>query len=93
MIKQFSDLKFNPLYDGVQALIKFGDEYELYVVSHGSSYGGAKGLYEIAVFKNSEQTEMVGVTHEGDTVKGFLTEEDVTCIIKKMIAVTGFAGD
>ena len=34
--------------------------------------------------------EMPGITEEGDTVKGFLTEDMVTGIMKKMMAVGGF---
>ena len=32
---------------------------------------------------------MPGITAEGDTVKGFLTEEDVNGILKKMYLITG----
>ena len=70
---RFEDLKFEPLYDGVQAMVPFG-KYELSVVKHGFSYGGSKGLYEIAVFEGDSQVELPGITQEGDTFKGFLTE-------------------
>ena len=86
---KFEDIKFVTIYDGKQAVIPFGD-YELSIVSHSSSYGGKQGLYEIAVYKadTNDQVELPGITREGDTVKGFLTEEDVVCIIKKMQAIT-----
>ena len=87
-MKQFSDLQFVKFLDGVSATVTYG-EYELSVVKHGSSYGGKKGLYEIGVFKGDDMVEMPGITEEGDTVKGFLTEEEVTGIMKKMIAVGG----
>jgi hypothetical protein len=74
---------------GKQALVNFGNEYQLSVVSHASSYGGDRGLYEIGVFKNNNMVEMPGITAEGDTVKGFLSESDVDVIIKKMHMVTG----
>jgi len=32
---------------------------------------------------------MPGITQEGDTVKGFLNEEEVKGIMKKMMAVGG----
>ena len=35
------------------------------------------------------QIEMPGITEEGDTVKGFLSESDVESIIKKMHLVSG----
>ena len=86
-MKQFSDLQFVKFLDGVSATVTYG-EYELSVVKHGSSYGGKKGLYEIGVFKGDEMVELPGITAEGDTVKGFLTEENVTGIMKKMISIT-----
>ena len=84
---KFEDIKFGKLYDGKQAVIPFG-KYELSIVSHSSSYGGKDGLYEIAVFKDVDQVELPGITEEGDTVKGFLTEAGVMSIIKKMMTIT-----
>ena len=37
--------------------------------------------------------ELPGITEEGDTVKGFLTEENVTGIMKKMISITASQGE
>ena len=73
---------------GVQAILNFG-EYELSIVQNESSYGNKQGLYEIAVFKGNQQHELPGVTQPGDTVKGFLSEEDVNGILKKMYLITG----
>jgi hypothetical protein len=89
---RFKDLKFKDLYDGVQSIVKFGDDYELSVVRHSSSYGGSQGLYEIAVFHNDGQIELQGITKEGDTVKGYLTEQEVDGILLKMVAATGEDG-
>lgn len=88
---KFEDFEMMPTKnpDGVQAILKFGDAYELSIVKSDFSYGGKKGLYEIGVFKNGAMIEMPGITQEGDTVKGFLTEEDVNAIIKKMHLVSG----
>jgi len=80
---QFADIKFEPLYDGVQAMIPIGP-YELSIVKHKMSYGGKMGLYEIAVMKDNEQIELRGITEPNDTVKGFLKEEDVLKIIDQM---------
>jgi len=87
---KFKDLTFKPtaMPKGVQALLGFGD-YELSIVKSDFSYGGASGLYEIAVFKGNGQVEMPGITEDGDTVKGFLSESDVEGIIKKMHLVSG----
>ena len=90
-MQQFSDLKFHKFMDGIAANVTYG-EYELSVVQHSSSYGGTQGLYEIAVFFEGEQKEMSGITREGDTVKGFLTEQEVDGIMLKMMALTGEDG-
>tara|TARA_S200002703_G_C3773330_1_gene238063 strand:- start:94 stop:363 length:270 start_codon:yes stop_codon:yes gene_type:complete len=87
-MKQFNDLQFVKFLDGVSATVTYGD-YELSIVKHSSSYGGTGGLYEIAVFKGNDMVEMPGITEEGDTVKGWLTEDAVTGIMKKMSYVSG----
>lgn len=74
--------------NGVQALVKFGPHYELSIVKNDSSYGGSKGLYEIAVFLDKQMTELPGITAPGDTVKGFLTEDDVDDILSSMTQLT-----
>ena len=87
-MENFNDLQFTKFLDGVSATVTYGD-YELSVVKHSGSYGGTGGLYEIAVFKGDDMVEMPGITQEGDTVKGWLSEQDVTGIMKKMVAVGG----
>jgi hypothetical protein len=76
---------------GVQAIVDFG-KYELSIVQNEMSYGNKQGLYEIAVFKNSKQTELPGITQEGDTVKGYLTESDIDAIMLKLYTITGTEG-
>ena len=90
-MKTFDQIPFfeTVMPKGIQALVKFGKEYELSIVKNTSSYGNAQGLYEIAVFKGDAQVELPGITQEGDTVKGFLSEDAVLGIIKKMHLVTG----
>ena len=73
---------------GLQAILQF-DNYELSIVNNEESYGNKQGLYEIAVFKDGEQYELPGVTNPGDTVKGWLTEDEVDAIISKMYFLTG----
>jgi hypothetical protein len=86
----FNDITFNEtlIPKGIQAKVRFGG-YDLSIIQNEVSYGGRQGLYEIAVFKGDGQVEMPGITEEGDTVKGFLTESDVESILKKMYTVTG----
>ena len=89
-MKTFADIPFKEtqMPNGIQAILKFKD-YELSIVKSDFSYGGNKGLYEIAVFKGDGQVNMPGITEDHDTVKGFLSEDEVVAIIKKMHLVTG----
>ena len=87
-VLEYKSFKENQRHDGTQVVLFFGD-YELSIVKHSGSYGGRKGLYEIGVFKGNDMIELPGITAEGDTVKGFLTELDVSAIIKKMYFLTG----
>ena len=76
---------------GVQAIVNFG-KYELSIIQNEASYGNKQGLFEIAVFKDNEQTELPGITQPGDTVKGFLTEADIDAILIKMYTITRTQG-
>ena len=76
---------------GVQAKVKFSG-FMVSIIQNELSYGGSKGLYEIAVFSEDNQVELPGITSPGDTVKGFLTESDVDAILTKMNKITGTAG-
>ena len=76
---------------GVQAKVKFSG-FMVSIIQNEISYGGSKGLYEIAVFSEDNQVELPGITAKGDTVKGFLTESDVDAILTKMNTITGTAG-
>ncbi len=86
----FDKLKFTEQHipKGVNSYVNFG-KYQLSVVCHEGSYGGKQGLFEIGVFQGADMVELPGITHEGDTVKGFLTKDDVSAILKKMILITG----
>ena len=88
MILEYKSFEPQPLMDGTQVVLDFG-EYELSIVSHSGSYGGKQSLYEIAPFKHGGFFEMPGITAEDDTVKGYLTEKAVDTIIKKMYFLTG----
>jgi hypothetical protein len=87
---QFKDIQFNDtkMPKGIQSLVDFGN-YQLSIIKNESSYGNDQGLYEIAVFKDNQQVELPGITEQGDTVKGFLSTDEVVAIIKKMHLVTG----
>lgn len=87
-VLELSSFEPKPVFDGTQVVLFFGD-YELSIVSHSGSYGGNKGLYEIGVFNGNTMVNLPGITEEHDTVKGWLTEDDVDTIIKKMYFLTG----
>ena len=89
-MRAFEDLKFTntKIPKGIQSVVGFGD-YQLSIIKNNTSYGGQQGLYEIGVFKDGDMVEMPGITEEGDTVKGWLSESDVSGIIKKMHLATG----
>ena len=79
--------------NGVQAVLDFG-KYHLSIIKSDFSYGGSQGKYEIGVFSAndgvaSDMVELPGITNEGDSVKGWLTNSDVDAIIKKMYTITG----
>ena len=71
-----------------QCVLEFG-EYELSIITGAGSYSTKNAPYEIAVIKHGDFLEMPGITAENDTVKGYLTESDVSVIIKKMYLITG----
>ena len=89
-MRSFEDLKFTntKIPKGIQSVVGFGD-YQLSIIKNSTSYGGQQGLYEIGVFKDGAMVEMPGITEEGDSVKGWLSESDVSGIIKKMHLATG----
>ena len=77
--------------NGRQAVLDFG-KYHLSIINDG--YGSADGLYEIGVFDACEgvargMTELPGITADGDSVKGHLTEADIDAIILKLYTITG----
>mgnify|MGYP001178706107 FL=1 len=89
-MRSFEDLKFTntKIPKGIQSVVGFGD-YQLSIIKNSTSYGGQQGLYEIGVFKDGAMVEMPGITEEGDSVKGWLSESDISGIIKKMHLATG----
>ena len=76
---------------GAQIVLDFG-KYHLSVIDDG--YGRENHLLEIGLFEAADgvatsMTALPGITEENDSVKGYLTEVDVDCIIKKLYAITG----
>jgi len=86
-MKKFQDLPFFPINDapfmvGKKARMHFDNGYGVSVVSHSYSYGGRDGLYEVAVLDSDDNlTYDTPVTND---VIGYLTEEDVTDVMKQV---------
>ncbi len=93
---RFSDIKFrchgiDP--DGVHAIVRFKNGYGLSVVRHSYSYGGSKGLYELALLKIGT---LKGASQENDwelvynnelgysDVRGWMKEEDIEHELNKI---------
>ena len=90
-LKNFQMLRKKRGTDGRQAVLDFG-KYHLSIINDG--YGSEQGLYEIGVFAATDGvasglTVLPGITEDGDSVKGNLTEADVDAIIIKLYAITG----
>ena len=62
--------------------IDFDNGYGLSIISHKTSYGGDRGLFEIMLIRNGQPYSFPPITEEGDTIKGFLTKEKVEEIIQ-----------
>lgn len=81
-MKTFQDLEFKPhpsMGLGIISRIKFDNGYGASVVKGPYTYGGDKGLYELAVTdSNDDLTYSTPVTND---VEGYLTEEDVTKLL------------
>ena len=88
---KFKDIKFKERKEpkgGIQAILNYG-KYNLSIVRDRYSYGGKEGLYEVGAFLNNPMIELPGITEEGDTVKGWLSEDDITGILLKMVTISG----
>ena len=67
---------------GKKARMHFDNGFGVSVVSHSYSYGGRDGLYEVAVLDSDDNlTYDTPVTND---VMGYLTEEDVTDVMKQV---------
>ncbi len=77
-MKTFKDLNFEPHPNGlgVQARFDFDNGFGVSVVKGPYTYGGDKGLYELAVFKDGH-IHYDNPVAKGDVV-GYLRAEDVT---------------
>lgn len=87
-MKEFKDLEFknHPTLSGIQAKMFFENGFGVSVVKSPLSYGGEKGLFELAVVKGTEEDWDLDYTLEvckGD-VLGHLTEQGVSDAMVKV---------
>jgi hypothetical protein len=86
-MKTFQDLEFVEINDapfmvGKKSRMHFENGYGVSVISHSHSYGGSKGLYEIAVLDSEDN--LTYDTPVTNNVIGYLTEEEVTDVMKQV---------
>jgi hypothetical protein len=84
-MKTFKDIEFkiNPMGSeyGIVSRTQFDNGYEVSVVKSPHSYGGDKGLYELAIFKDGDICYDTPIT---DDVIGYLRPEDVTDVMERV---------
>jgi len=84
-MKTFKDLEFIPHsigMGGVMSRIQFENGYGVSVVCTPHTYGGDRGLYEIAVLDS--EGRLTYDTPVTDDVIGYLRPEDVTDVMEKI---------
>lgn len=81
---KFTPTETNPAFDGVQNVYSFDNGYGASVVRHYMSYGGDRGLWEIAVLKDGELTYDTPIT---DDVIGFVPTDRVQDILESINAL------
>ena len=84
-MKTFNDLEFVPHaagMGGVMSRIQFENGYGASVVCTPYTYGGDKGLYELAVLDS--EGHLTYATPVTNDVIGYLRPEDVTDVMKKI---------
>jgi hypothetical protein len=77
----FQELNFqtHPMGTGQQCIVQFPNGYGASIVKGEHTYGGSKGLYELAVFGKDG-----GITYDTpitDDVLGYLSEQEVEKIL------------
>jgi hypothetical protein len=83
----FNDLVFEEDEMGEHVHHIYDNHYGVSVVRGPHTYGGKKGLYELAVIymaPDSNQSELIYDTHVTSNVEGHLTPDDVTRLMKQV---------
>lgn len=93
-MKNFKELPNNPINGGIQYIAKYPNNYGASIVKHSFSYGGNKGLWELAVVKyEPNETDIYNFNLDYTTpitndVLGHLTESEVNELLDKIEALT-----
>lgn len=89
---KFSDLVFTKsdvFTNGERAIAKFSNGYGASVIRGPYSYGGDKGLYELAVITCTDDNEyfLCYSTPITDDVIGHLTPDEISVLLEKIEAL------
>lgn len=71
-----------PFHDGFRKRYLFENGYGASVVKHSFSYGGERGLFELAVI--NKDGDLIYDTPVTDNVIGYLNQEDVDSLLEKI---------
>lgn len=88
--EEFKDylLKREPLFDGVQYLFRFPNNYGASIVKHLGSYGSRRDLWELAViYFDGDEWDLTYDTEITDDVEGYLTDQDVLELLRRIQAL------
>lgn len=88
-LKSFEMIEKVDMPGQYQCVLDFDDNVQLSIITGKYTYGGDRGLYEIAVFKDGDFAGLPGIVDVGEQVRGYLTESEVDVIIKKIYILTG----
>ncbi len=81
-MKNFKELPSNPIHDGIQYIYKAENGYGASIVQHQFSYGGEKGLWELAVLDpNGDICYSTPITSD---VVGNLTDQKVNELLEQI---------
>lgn len=84
----FLELPSTRINDGVQHKVFFPNGYGASIVKHSFSYGGRKGLWELAVIKGTaESWDICYDTDITSDVLGYLSEEEVNSTLENIAAL------
>lgn len=70
--------------DGIQGLVVLNNGYTVSIVKGERTFGGSKGLFEVAFFHGGEMVEEHPLLEKTSGVIGWLDEKEVEEVIKKL---------